>query len=105
MYIYLYGTILLLTGFIVVSSQVTQVAPAVVKLPQECLVLSSSSRDIDGRKRTKWLANSTTTWVQLRLKDPQDIYYLTVAASYNQSVSPVARLRFTPYGQSMSHPD
>lgn len=65
--------------------------------------MSLSSRDREGRKRPKWLANSTTTWVQLRLKDPEDFYYLTVAASYNQSVSPVARLRFTPYEQSTYH--
>lgn len=96
---------LLLTGFIVVGNQATNVAPALVKLPQECLLLSWSSRDREGRKRPKWLANSTTTWVQLRLRDPLDVYYLTVAASYNQSVSPVASLRFTPYEQSTCHLD
>lgn len=90
-YIYLYRILIL---FIMV-------APAVVKLPHEGLVLCSSSRDRGQRRQPKWLANSTTTWVQLRLKDPEDFYYLTVAASYNQSVSPVARLpRFTPYEHS-----
>lgn len=92
-----------LTGFVVVSNQVTHVAPPVGKLPQDCLVLSSSSRE--GGRRLKWLANSTTTWIQLRLKDPLEIYHLMVAASHNQSVSAVARLRFSPYAQSTSHPD
>lgn len=62
-----------------------------------CLSLCSQKK----QDQLKWLANSTTTSVQLKLKDIFDDYYLTVMASYNHSLSPASsKLRFHPQTQS-----
>ncbi|TMS06523.1 Interferon alpha/beta receptor 2 [Larimichthys crocea] len=57
------------------------------------------------KNKYKLLTNSTTTSVKLKLKNPREMYDLTVEASYNHTRSPMShRYSFTPYEQTIIGP-